>query len=163
VKEHTPIDKLIEPAVKRVAERETGYFQKNEIVTEVLKNKNLSGMLADIKKRFGGWKFDTVILRYIDGRVGQVLQQRDGNRIRVYECYAAGGRERRWLPLRAMTADTLLAVMRETRTQARQLEIKGEGYEFFYNELKGTKLTIEDVYDKVVPMIRDFRAGKGAA
>jgi hypothetical protein len=62
-----------------------------------------------------------------------------------------------------MTAYMLLAVMRETRTQPRQLEIKGEGYEFFYNQLKGTKRAVGEVYDKVLPLIRDYRSKKGAA
>ena len=75
--------------------------------------------------------------------------------IRVYECYGAGESERRWQPLRALTANTLRAVMRETRTQERQLKIKSAGYEHFLRELEklGEGATVGDVYDRVAPQI----------
>lgn len=158
--QRTPIDKLIEPAVQKVAARTKGYFLKSEVVSEVRGYRSLGAALAQIKARYATWKFDQVILRYIDTRVAQVLQVRDANGIRIYENYAAGNRERRWLPLRAMTADTLRAVMQETRVQARQLELKGEGYQFFLDELRKLPPTarLDEVYDKVVPKIQAYRA-----
>lgn len=160
-KERTKIDNLVEPAVKRVAEREKSYFRKSEVVDEVTKNKNLANIFADLRGRYRAWKLDTIIMRYVEKRVADALQQRDSNGIRIYECYAAGERERRWLTVRAMTADTLRAVMQETRTQARQLTIKGEGYQILLEELEGLgdpNATVDDVYDVAVPKIRAYRA-----
>lgn len=124
-----------------------------------MSNKNVAVTLVKLRSGFAGWKIDQLLMRYIDTRVGALLQVRDGNAIRVYECYADGTKERRWHPLRAMDANSLRAVMRETRTQARQLEIKGEGYQFFLDELE--KLSpgarVDDVYDRAVPKIRAYK------
>jgi len=158
--ERTPIDKLIEPAVQKVAKTTKGYFLKSEVVNEIRAQRGLGSALAKIRATYTEWKFDQVILRYVDRRVGEVLAMKDTNGIRVYECYGAGNRERRWLPLRAMTADMLRAVMQETRVQARQLEIKGAGYEFFIDALAKlpSTATVGEVYEKVAPLIREYRA-----
>jgi hypothetical protein len=158
--ERTPVDRLVQPAVERVAARGGGYFKKSEVVQAITKERRVSSLLTDLRTRHGAWKIDQLILRYIDGRVGHILQMRDANGIRVYECYAAGEKERRWMPLRAMTANTLRAVMQETRTQARYLTIKGEGYQYFLTELEklGEEATVEDVYDKVIGRIQTYRA-----
>jgi hypothetical protein len=158
-RERTPLDRLIQPAVERVAAR-GAYFQKKEVVNTVSSDKKVGALLGDLRSRHGGWKIDQLIVRYIEAKVGEVLQMRDGNHIRVYECYAVGHGERRWMPLRAMNADTLRAVMQETRTQERQLHIKGAGYEYFLNELEklGKGATVNDVYDQVIDRIRARRA-----
>ena len=158
--ERTPIDKLIEPAVNKVAKTTKGYFLKSEVVNEIRGQRGLGSALAKLKATYSVWKFDQVIVRYIDRRVGEVLAMKDFNGIRVYECYSTGNRERRWLRLRAMTADMLRAVMQETRVQARQLELKGAGYQFFIQELAklAPTATVDEVYDKVAPKIRAYRA-----
>jgi hypothetical protein len=98
-KEKTPIDRIIEPALEKVAaRRENRYFYKSEVLAEVLKHRSLKNMLDEMKAKWPDWKFDEVIRRYITDRVGQALQKRDANKIRVYECYGAGESERRWQP-----------------------------------------------------------------
>lgn len=158
--ERTPLDRLIQPAVERVAARGGGYFKKSEVVLSIVKRDKVAALLADLRTRHGAWQIDQLILRYINGKVGAEVQRRDSNGVRIYECYAAGERERRWMPLRAMTANTLRAVMQETRTQARQLELKGEGYEYFLRELEklSESATVDDVYEKVIDRIRAHRA-----
>ena len=158
--ERTPLDRLVEPAVRRVAARGGGYFKKKKVVNALTREKRVTALLADLRTRHGAWKIDQLILRYIDGKVGGELQRRDSNGIRIYECYAAGERERRWMPLLAMTANTLRALMQETRTQARQLQLKGEGYEYFMKELEklDETATVGDVYDQVIDRIRAHRA-----
>ena len=119
-------------------------------------NKHLAKVLTDLRTKHGAWKLDQLIKRYVDTRVGQALQQRDANGIRVYECYAVGKPERRWLPLRAMTAVTLRNVMQQTRVQARQLSVKGEGYHILLDELEKLgqpNATVDEVYDKVIKKI----------
>lgn len=152
--ERTAIDRIIEPSLRAVAQRKKGtFFYKSEVVAEVLGHRDLRKNLLDIQNRYGTkWRFDEIIRRYINQRIGVVLQQRDSNKVRVYECYGAGESERRWHPLRALTADTLRAVMRETRTQERQLNIKGAGYQYFLEELEklGPGATVNDVYDQAV-------------
>lgn len=158
--ERTPLDRQIQPAVERVAARGGGYFKKSEVINTIMKQRRLAALLADLRTRHGAWQIDQLVLRYIYGKVGTELQRRDSNGIRIYECYAAGERERRWMPLRAMTSNTLRAVMQETRTQARQLQLKGEGYEYFLRELEklDEAATVDDIYDQVIDRIRAHRA-----
>lgn len=104
-------------------------------------------------------------MRQINGLIGEALQARDDNRIRLFECYSVPGRtERRWLPLRAMTKGMLLNVMRETRVQERQLHIKSEGYEFFMSELDNLEVdaTVAAVYEAAAPKIVEYRTRKAA-
>ena len=155
-KQKTKIDNLIEPALLKVARRTTSYFSKSDILNEVMNNKHLAKVLTDLRNKYGEWKLDQLIKRYVGTRVGQALQQRDTNGIRVYECYAVGKPERRWLPLRAMTAVTLRNVMQQTRVQARQLTVKDEGYHILLAELEKLgqpNATVDDVYDKVIKNI----------
>jgi len=157
--ERTPLDRLIDPAVERVG-KSRSYFKKSEVIAEVRKNRALNRMLTEMRNKYRAWKFDQIIVRYMEGAIGSVLQRRDANGIRIYECYSVGSRERRWQPLRAMTLTTLRAVMAEARTQARQLELKGEGYEYFEKELEklGPNARVEQVYDQAVPLILAHRA-----
>ncbi|MFZ0058728.1 MAG: hypothetical protein WAL35_01615 [Acidimicrobiales bacterium] len=159
VQANTPIDRLIQPAIKKAA-KSTSYFRKSEAVRTVLTNPKVVELLTDLRNRHGGWQIDQLVIRCIDAKVAQELQRRDANGIRVYECYAAGERERRWLPLRAMTRDQLRAVMQATRTQARSLTLKGEGYQIFLDELEKLSPTavVNDVYDRVVPKIQAYRS-----
>ena len=151
--ERTKIDSLIEPVVERVAKRNaSSYFHKSSVVNEVMNNKHLGQVLADLRTRYGAWKIDQLISRYIKLRVGQVLQQRDANGIRVYECYATYGlaqdRERRWQTLRAMNLASLRQLTTQTRTRARELELKAEGYEFFVEELEKLPATSTRMQNK---------------
>jgi len=157
--QRTPLDRLIQPAVEHVAKQGGGYFKKSEVVAHLLRKNKFSALLADLRNRHGAWQIDELILRYVVARIGSELQRRDSLGIRVYECYAAGERERRWMPLQAMTANTLRAVMQETRTQARQLVIKGEGYQLFLTELEklGEDAIVGDVYEKIAPRIVAYR------
>lgn len=158
--ERTPIDKLIEPAIQKVAQTTKGHFVKAEVLNELRAQRGLGSALAKIRATYANWKFDQVILRYIDMRVGQVLQMRDSNGVRVYECYSTGHRERRWNLLRAMTLKDLRGVMNDTRTQARKLELKGAGYEYFAELLDALPptATVDEVYDEALPKIRALRA-----
>jgi Arc/MetJ-type ribon-helix-helix transcriptional regulator len=112
-------------------------------------------------RRDGQWvhNFGGLVRSQIEGMVGAVMQERDAYGIRRYEQYAAGERERRWQPLQAMTIDVLRSVARETRTQARVLEIKGEGYNLFIQALEklGPTATVKDVYEEVAPKIMEAR------
>lgn len=157
----TPIDRLIEPSIKKLDENPPYY--KSQVVAEVLRHRDLQGMLADLNQRYRGWNLGEIVRRQIEARVTEQLQKRDANAIRTHECYAAGGPERRWMPLRSMTRETLRAVMRETRTQERHLHLKGEGYQFFLDELErlGGTATVGDVYDRVLPHILRQRARAG--
>ena len=156
-KQRIYIDDLIEPALASVVRRTPrgSYFRKTEVVAEVIRHKELGGVLKALRDGWSGWGIDEVVRRYIDGKVGSVLQQRDSFGIRVYECFAAGEPERRWQPFKAMTANSLRLVMQQTRTQARQLTVKGEGYELFLRELEKlpATATVADVYDRVAPLL----------
>ncbi len=158
-----PIDKVIEACVHRVAlKRAAGRsFRKSEVVVEVGKHRDIRRILADVRARYTEWKVEYIILRYITHRIDRVLQARDANGIRVFECYASGQRERNWLPLRAMDKNALRASMTEARTLSRQLEIKAGGYAFFLDELEKLPDTarVDEVYDKVLPKILALRAG----
>jgi hypothetical protein len=154
--EQTAIDKIIEPSLEAVIRRKKGpVFYKSEVQAQILKHSKLGEVLTTIRDDYGEWGIDEVVRRYINVKLGQVLQKRDANGVRVYECYGAGESERRWQPLRALTRETLRAVMMETRTQERQLNIKGRGYQYFLDELEklGEDATVDDVYDKVVPKL----------
>lgn len=136
-RERTPIDRLVERAVEKVARASSSaYFRKSEVINELRKQRGLGNALAQLKARYQEWKFDQVILRYIEQRVGQVLQMRDAHGLRIYENYAAGESERRWMILRAMTLKDFQSVVQETRVQERDLHVKGEGYDFFMKALK---------------------------
>lgn len=157
----TPIDRLIEPSIDTLASNPP--FHKSQVVAEVLRHRDLQQVLIDLESRYHGWHLSEIIRRQIEARVTEQLQKRDGHGIRIYECYAAGGPERRWVPLRVMTRETLRAVMRETRTQERHLHLKGEGYQFFLDELErlGGTATVGDIYDRVLPHIMRQRARAG--
>jgi len=162
--QQTAIDKIIEPALEAVVRKKQGrVFYKSEVQAEILKNSRLGDVLRAIREDYDEWGIDEVVRRYIATKLTQVLQKRDANGVRVYECYGAGESERRWQPLRALTRDTLRAVMMETRTQERQLNIKSRGYQYFLDELEklGPDATVADVYDTVVPrLVAGHSAGR---
>jgi hypothetical protein len=115
-------------------EKKGSFFYKSEVRSIMLRHKKLAEALRVIGDQYAEWGIEGV---------------------RVYECYGAGESERRWQPLRGMTRDTLLAVMRETRVQERQLNLKGRGYQEFIDALEklGPDATVADVYDEVVPKV----------
>ena len=154
------IEQQIEPAIQKVVARSNGsYFTKREVVSEVLS----VGKLRDLMKRlrqYSALGVDEFIKKHLENAVGQALQKRDSNGLRIYECYSAGRRQRRWMPLRAMTANDLRAVMQATRVESRALANKAEGYEMMITELEklSAAATVNSVYDAVVPKIKEYRA-----
>lgn len=156
------IQELIDQAVEKVVQkRGTGGFFKSDVVGELRKNKPLHDALKNVHDLYNGqWQLGDLLVRQINTMIGDALSVRDENKIRKYESYSIPGkRERRFVPLRAMTKGMLLNVMRETRTQKRQLELKGENYELFLDALDklGPEATIGEVYDEVAPKIVEHR------
>jgi hypothetical protein len=151
------IDRIIEPALEKVIKNHPGgYFYKSEIAAEVLKHRTLAQVIANLAAVFEArWQLDEVLKAHVNARISEALRVRDSNKLRIYECYGAGESERRWLPLRALTAANLRVILRETKTQERQLNIKSAGYEHFLRELEklGPAATVNDVYDLVAPEI----------
>ena len=89
-----PFDKQIEAVIERLA-RSTPYFKRTEIEREVRRQK-------------GAMKIPPTLQQYINehyflSRISHILQVRDRYGIRLYENYADGSGERRWMPVRAMT------------------------------------------------------------
>ena len=164
-REKTKIDNLIEPAVEKVARRAGGrHFWKSSIVNEVVSNKGLAPVLADLRKHYGPWKFHDLIMRHIEILVGRALQQRDANKMRIYECYAAGEPEQRWQTLRAMTADGIRHVMQRARREKVKFARKETGYGVLLEELEKLgqpNATVDEVYDRAMPKIRALRESGG--
>jgi hypothetical protein len=152
------LDRLIRESLKKV-EGERSYWHKGDITKCVYANEALKKKLTALDGMGNGYNFGGLVRSQVEAMIGSVMQERDAYGIRRYECYGAGERERRWQPLQAMTRDILLAVTRETRTQARVLTIKGSGYEMFIEELKklGDDATVADVYETVAPKIAEAR------
>lgn len=150
-----PFDKQIQTAIEKIA-RDSPYFAKSGIVKHVRSMRSL-GKISPAEQ-------DQIILRYLESRIGAQLQARDQYGIRIYENYPTGTGERRWMRLRAMTLAQLQSVAQATRTQERDLHIKGEGYELFVQEMKrvGAK-RVEDVYDRVAPKVQAYRGKVHAA
>ena len=157
----TYLDSQIEPAIEKIV-KESGasYFTKKDVVDQIKKIRKVAHLLNDLQKRHSGVGADEIVVRYIETAVGQALQKKDENGLRVYECYSAGERQRRWMPLRAMTADQLRVAMQAADRGARELQVKAEGYQLILDELeKGPPgATVDDVYDEVVPRILEHRA-----
>jgi hypothetical protein len=160
------IKKLIEQAVEEVVQKQPGGFEKGDVMRELRKNAKLDAALRDINVKYNGdWQLGDMLLRQLNLMIGTALGARDDNGIRIYECYAVPGqRQRRWLPLRAMTRSMLRNVMRETRVQERQLHVKGEAYVFFMQELKklGKRATVDQVYEIAAPKIVEHRSQRAA-
>ena len=157
----TYLDSQIEPAIEKVVRKSgASYFTKKDVVDQIKKVRKVSSLLDDLQRRHAGVGADEIVLRYIETAVGQALQKKDANGLRVYECYSAGERQRRWMRLRAMTADQLRVAMQAADRGARELQLKAEGYQLILNELeKGPPgATVDDVYDEVVPRILEHRA-----
>ena len=157
----TYIDSQIEPAIAKVV-KESGasYFTKKDVVDRIKKVRKVTHLLNDLQKRHSGVGADEIVIRYIETAVGQALQKKDENGLRVYECYSAGERQRRWMPLRAMTADQLRAAMQAADRGARELQVKAEGYQLILAELEKRPpgATVDNVYDEVLPRILEHRA-----
>lgn len=156
----TYLDNQIEPALEKVVKRSASYFTKKDVVDQIKRVRKVSSLLDDLQRRHAGVGADEIVLRYIDTAVGQALQKKDANGLRVYECYSAGERQRRWMPLRAMTADQLRVAMQAANRGARELQVKAEGYQLILDELeKGPPgATVDNVYDEVLPRILEHRA-----
>ena len=157
----TYLDSQIEPAIEKVVRKSgASYFTKKDVVDQIKKVRKVSSLLDDLQRRHAGVGADEIVLRYIETAVGQALQKKDANGLRVYECYSAGERQRRWMRLRAMTAEQLRVAMQAADRGARELQLKAEGYQLILNELeKGPPgATVDDVYDEVVPRILEHRA-----
>lgn len=152
-RERLPVDKLIDPAIDRVASTQ-GYFHPSNVVREVLQHGKLAAALKDARNRWG--RFDEIVIRYIKSSVSTRLHTlKDSFGVRVFECYAAGESERRWLRFQALTLNDLRAVMQENRKLERQIHIKGENYQAFYDEL--VKLAahkpdarVGEIYDRAI-------------
>lgn len=161
VRKKTYIDSQIEPALEKVVKKSgASYFTKKDVVDQIKKVRKVSSLLDDLQRRHAGVGADEIVLRYIDTAVGQALQKKDPNGLRVYECYSAGERQRRWMRLRAMTAEQLRVAMQAADRGARELQVKAEGYQLILAELeKGPPgVTVDDVYDEVIPKILEHRA-----
>ena len=157
----TYLDSQIEPAIEKVVRKSgASYFTKKDVVDQIKKVRKVSSLLDDLQRRHAGVGADEIVLRYIETAVGQALQKKDANGLRVYECYSAGERQRRWMRLRAMTAEQLRVAMQAADRGAREFQLKAEGYQLILNELeKGPPgATVDDVYDEVVPRILEHRA-----
>lgn len=156
----TYIDSQIEPAIEKVVKKSgASYFTRKDVVDQIKKVRRVSSLLDDLQRRHAGVGADEIVLRYIDDAVGRALQKKDANGLRVYECYSAGERQRRWMRFRAMTADQLRVAMQAANRGARELQLKAEGYQLILDELeKGPPgATVDDVYDEVVPRILEHR------
>lgn len=166
-KQHTKIDNLMASKlneIAKVAKSLSRYFHKSWIVEAVINDKKFARVLNDLRSQHKPWGIDQIIRGYIEYSVGQMLQQRDAHKVRVYECYGAGEPERRWLPLRAMTVDNLRLVIQQTRALTRRLTLKGEGYQQLLEELEklGPNATVDEAYEpwlarrRTVTEIRDL-------
>lgn len=155
------IRELIDQAVEKVAKNKKGGFFKSDVMRELRKNKPLNDALKFVHAEYNGqWQLGDLLLRQINSMIGDALSVRDDNKIRLFESYSIPGkREYRYIRLRAMTKAMLLNVMREARTQERQLQLKGENYQFFMDALDklGEDATIDQVYDMVAPKIVEHR------
>lgn len=161
-RQKTYIDQQVVPAIEAVVSESKGsYFTKSDVVERIRKVRRVERLLDDLQKRHAGVGADTVVIRYIESAVGRALQKKDSNGLRVYECYSAGERQRRWMPLRAMTAPQLRIAMQEAARGARELRLKAEGYQLLLDELESgpASATVDDVYDTVVPRILEHRSG----
>ena len=156
----TYLDNQIEPALEKVVKRSASYFTKKDVVDQIKRVRKVSSLLDDLQRRHAGVGADEIVLRYIDTAVGQALQKKDANGLRVYECYSAGERQRRWMLLRAMTADQLRVAMQAADRGARELRVKAEGYQLILAELEKRPpgATVDNVYDEVLPKILEHRA-----
>ena len=156
----TYLDNQIEPALEKVVKRSASYFTKKDVVDQIKRVRKVASLLDDLQRRHAGVGADEIVLRYIDTAVGQALQKKDANGLRVYECYSAGERQRRWMLLRAMTADQLRVAMQAADRGARELRVKAEGYQLILAELEKRPpgATVDNVYDEVLPKILEHRA-----
>ncbi len=160
-KQHTPIDKLVESAVEELSN--ASYFTKTEVRSKVLKHKKLAPLLADISKRYPGWKFDHAISEHIDATIDVDVRRTDAHGIRLYECYAVGNRDRRYMRLRSMKANQLRATIQETRVQARKLDVKVKVYQYYLDLLEkiGPNARVDDVYDRALAKVMAIKAAEG--
>lgn len=152
-----PFDKQIVGAIAKLAATEP-YFKRPEVEKIVRGQRKSTKIPPHIQEQIND--------RYFLSRISELLRVRDSFGIRVYENYADGSGERRWMLVRAMGLKHLRSVVQETRVQERDLHIKGEGYEFFVRELEklGPKARVDDVYDAVAPRIQAYRnKARGAA
>jgi hypothetical protein len=152
-RERLPVDKLIEPAIDRVAATQ-GYFHPSDVVRAVLQHGKLADALKDLRQQWG--RFDEIVIRYIKTSVSSKLHTlKDTHGVRVYECYPAGEAERRWLRFRALTLNDLRAVIAANRKLERTIHVKGENYQAFYDELKllteqKPNAEVNDIYDRAI-------------
>ena len=151
------IDEMVHAAVHKVATAQ-GFFHKSDALGEVLKQPTITKLKGELRK-VGGEEIEGMFMGCINEMIGRELRVKDENGIRVFESYSAGERERRYQPLRWMHLQEIRTVRMETRTQERHLKLKGLGYEFFEAELEqlGEQATVDDVYNRVLPKIIEYR------
>lgn len=153
------LDRLIRESLREI-EAQRPYWHKSDIAKRVYANEALNKKLAALDAMGNGYNFGGLVRSQVETMISAVMQERDAYGIRRYENYAAGERERRWQPLQAMTLPMLRAVTAEARTQARVLEIKGQGYDKFIDALEKLgreDVTVADVYHEVAPKIMEAR------
>ena len=147
--ERGPIENLIDEAIKIVAKDTEAFFVKSEILVHVRNHPRMDRVLTSSDKEWPGMEAYTV--RGLTRDIGRALQVKDSNGVRIYECYATGSGERRWLPLRAMTLAVFDVVIAQTSTQKIQMGRKLSTYQTIRDQLAKLEAgaTIEQVYDKV--------------
>ena len=101
------------------------WFHKREIVNEVSQDLQIASVLTRLNRMKPSWQLDEIFRKEIEGYITDYLQQTQTIAQtaagpltwRVYECYAAGERQRRWQRLDGMTADDLRVCIAARRTQ----------------------------------------------
>jgi len=150
---------MIQKSVEKIGKR-LDYFKKKDVITDILNHSDLGIILSEINHRYREWDIDQIIIKYIERKTAKVLQKKDEHGIRLYECYAIAGMERRWMRTRAMTVGNLRAVISDTRTFRRRLEIKEIGYDIFLRELEklDKNATVDQVYNQTIDEIHETRS-----
>ena len=148
------VELIIDMIILDVSKKSDAYFFKNEVLMLAMNNKAIAQareMLRKIKP-----DFEAFFVKSMNTYIGKALQARDSQGLRVYECYAAGDPERRWMRFTSMNAEHIRSVLSATKRQGEEIMTKAEVLEVFLVALEavGSNATVIEVYGAVVETLK---------
>jgi len=149
LKPPTSLDQRITTALRQVQDQP--YFYKSEVAAALFGMRDVAEMLKGLRKRYPEWRLDQIVRRDVETQIGRRLQDKDRRGIRLYECYAVGGPERRWMLFTSMPAEALQKVINETRELGSRIDRKIALYTRLHAVcLARPGATVGDVIDEVL-------------
>jgi len=127
---------------------------KDSLVQAVFNEHGIRAQVRVIGASWPGWQWDKAIETHVLFVITYELHRRDGNGVRIYQCWPAGGGKFFWEPFSAFDLSKLQILKRSATGRRRQAEVIEQRLDLWIDEVQKRGGTAGDVYPVVVAMMR---------